>query len=144
MFTYSFKCFSDLEPYIIKNINGILLSWLFRAELDDLGDPDHYQERFTTIVNIFVAEDERSSTKQPPWTDHAARNITPDCLFSTRIEKDENFDTFGKQYKYLNTFFVYITIKLMKTGSSDLNEIIMEIMVVLQLSASTVVLLALE
>jgi hypothetical protein len=27
---------------------------------------------------------------------HAARSILPDCLFSTRIEKDENFETFGK------------------------------------------------
>lgn len=67
-----------------------------RSDLDDIGEQDHYQERFTAVINIFVAEDECCSTKQPAWTGHAARNILPDCLFSARIEKDENFDTFGK------------------------------------------------
>jgi len=67
-----------------------------RSELDDTGDSDHYQERFTAVINIFVAEDNCQSTKQPLWAGHSSRNITPDCLFSTRIEKDENFDTFGK------------------------------------------------
>jgi hypothetical protein len=67
-----------------------------RSELDDIGEPDHYQERFTVVVSIFVAEDECRSTKQLPWTGHTTRSILPDCLFSTRIEKDENFDTFGK------------------------------------------------
>ena len=67
-----------------------------RSELDDVGDADHYQERFTAVINIFVAEDNCQSVKQPPWAGHSARNISPDCLFSTRIEKDENFDTFGK------------------------------------------------
>lgn len=65
-----------------------------KSELDDTGDPDHYQERFTAVINIFVAEDNCQSAKQPPWAGHSARNISPDCLFSTRIEKDENFDTF--------------------------------------------------
>lgn len=65
-----------------------------KSELDDVGDPDHYQERFTAVINIFVAEDNCQSAKQPPWVGHSARNISPDCLFSTCLEKDENFDTF--------------------------------------------------
>ncbi|XP_069674893.1 cyclin-G-associated kinase isoform X3 [Periplaneta americana] len=65
-----------------------------KSELDDIGEPEHYQDRFTAVINIFVAEDERRSAKQPPWAGHSARNIKPDCLFSTRIEMDENFDTF--------------------------------------------------
>lgn len=70
-----------------------------RSELDDTGDSDHYQERFTAVINIFVAEDNCQSAKQPAWAEHSARNISPDCLFSTRIEKDENFDTFGKVWE---------------------------------------------
>ncbi|PNF37550.1 Cyclin-G-associated kinase [Cryptotermes secundus] len=65
-----------------------------RSELDDIGEPDHYQERFAAVINIFVAEDDSNSAKQPPWLGHSARGISPDCLFSTRIEKDENFETF--------------------------------------------------
>jgi hypothetical protein len=64
--------------------------------LDDIGEADHYQERFTAVINVFVAEDDCESAKQPPWTGHSACGILPDCLFSTRIEKDENFETFGK------------------------------------------------
>jgi hypothetical protein len=67
-----------------------------RSELDDIGEPDHYQERFAAVINIFVAEDDCKSARQPPWIGHSARGISPDCLFSTRIEKDENFETFGK------------------------------------------------
>jgi hypothetical protein len=74
-----------------------------RSELDDTGDPDHYQERFTAVINIFVAEDNCQSAKQPPWAGHSARNISPDCLFSTRIEKDENFDTFGKVWEIITS-----------------------------------------
>jgi len=65
-----------------------------KSELDDTGDPDHYQERFTAVISIFVAEDNCQSAKQPPWAGHPAHIVSPDCLFSTRIEKDENFDTF--------------------------------------------------
>ncbi|GFG30074.1 hypothetical protein Cfor_09502 [Coptotermes formosanus] len=65
-----------------------------KSELDDVGDPDHYQERFTAVINIFVTEDNCQSAKQPPWAGHSACNVSPDCLFSTCIEKDENFDTF--------------------------------------------------
>jgi hypothetical protein len=64
--------------------------------LDDIGEPDHYQERFAAVINILVAEDDCKTAKQPPWTGHSTRGILPDCLFSTRIEKDENFETFGK------------------------------------------------
>jgi hypothetical protein len=77
-----------------------------RSELDDAGEPDHYQERFTAVINVFVAEDECHSTKQPPWIGHTTRSILPDCLFSTRIEQDENFDTFGKFQEVYDILFI--------------------------------------
>jgi hypothetical protein len=77
-----------------------------RSELDDAGEPDHYQERFTAVINVFVAEDECRSTKQPPWIGHTTRSILPDSLFSTRIEQDENFDTFGKFQEVYDILFI--------------------------------------
>nr|CAD7567868.1 unnamed protein product [Timema californicum] len=65
-----------------------------RSELDDIGDAEHYQERFLVVINVFVSDDERRPNKPMPWRDHTSRNITPDILFSSKIEKDENFDTF--------------------------------------------------
>ncbi|CAG2060452.1 unnamed protein product, partial [Timema podura] len=65
-----------------------------RSELDDIGDAEHYQERFLVVINVFVSDDERRPNKPMPWSDHTTRNITPDILFSSKIEKDENFDTF--------------------------------------------------
>nr|CAD7197017.1 unnamed protein product [Timema douglasi] len=65
-----------------------------KSELDDIGDAEHYQERFLVVINVFVSDDERRPNKPMPWRDHTSRNITPDILFSSKIEKDENFDTF--------------------------------------------------
>ncbi|XP_049959498.1 cyclin-G-associated kinase isoform X1 [Schistocerca serialis cubense] len=68
-----------------------------KSELDDLGDPEHYQERFTAVVNIFVMDEERTPSQQPPWVGHSSKKFTPDILFSTKIEKEENFETFVNQ-----------------------------------------------
>ncbi|XP_066992198.2 cyclin-G-associated kinase [Anabrus simplex] len=65
-----------------------------KSELDDIGDSDHYQERFTAVLNILVLDEERKPNKQPPWQGHSCRGLVPDVLFSTRIEKEETFETF--------------------------------------------------
>nr|CAD7402866.1 unnamed protein product [Timema poppensis] len=74
-----------------------------RSELDDIGDAEHYQERFLVVINVFVSDDERRPNKPMPWRDHTSRNITPDILFSSKIEKDDNFDTFAPPTPRLNT-----------------------------------------
>nr|CAH7718848.1 unnamed protein product [Callosobruchus chinensis] len=68
-----------------------------KSELDDLSEnPDHYQERFSVNLNVFVMDTERKPSQPPPWkTDKTVRSI--DTVFSTQLEKDETIDNFASK-----------------------------------------------
>lgn len=67
-----------------------------RSDLDELVEGhDHFQDRFTTLLSVFVSDSERRPSQPAPWfTDKTIR--TPDTVFSSQIEKDETVDNFGK------------------------------------------------
>ncbi|KAF5274004.1 hypothetical protein FQA39_LY01119 [Lamprigera yunnana] len=65
-----------------------------KSDLDSLADGnDHYPERFTVTMNVFVSDTERNPTQPPPWIkDCTKRNY--DVAFSSQLEKDEVVDNF--------------------------------------------------
>ncbi|GLV44488.1 auxilin [Carabus blaptoides fortunei] len=65
-----------------------------RSELDELVEGhDHFQDRFTTLLSVFVSDSERRPSQPAPWfTDKTLR--TADTVFSSQIEKDETVDNF--------------------------------------------------
>lgn len=67
----------------------------FRNDLDELAEGnEHYQERFTVSLSVFVSDQEKLPTQPAPWlTDKNQR--TADVLFGSQIEKDETVDNFG-------------------------------------------------
>lgn len=67
----------------------------FRNELDDLTEGhEHYQERFTVSLSVYVSDQERKPTQPAPWlTDKNQKTV--DVLFGSQIEKDETIDNFG-------------------------------------------------
>ncbi|KAL0277549.1 UNVERIFIED_CONTAM: hypothetical protein PYX00_004794 [Menopon gallinae] len=62
-----------------------------KGELDDIGESDHYQDRFTAIVNIFVC-DYSKELRPMPWESH--RKVNPEILFGTSLEMDEAYENF--------------------------------------------------
>lgn len=81
--------------YIILLIN-VNCFYNFRNELDGLTEEDdHYQERFTITLNVFVLDQERKPSQPAPWfTDQTKKSL--ETLFGSQIEKDETVDNFGK------------------------------------------------
>ncbi|XP_071444981.1 cyclin-G-associated kinase isoform X2 [Hetaerina americana] len=75
-----------------------------RSEVDGLQEnTDHYGEGFSVTITLSVGEVGSSTSGKPlrppppaPWQTHPhhVRNYAPDVLFSTKIEMEENFDTF--------------------------------------------------
>ena len=69
----------------------------YRGELDEIGESDHYQDRFLAIVNIFVC-DYSKAPRPMPW--EFPRKVNPELLFGNTLEMDENYDNFGN-YKFI-------------------------------------------
>lgn len=65
-----------------------------RNNLDDMADPEHYQDKFEVLVQISVGSSQQQPSQHPLWESHASRNATTELLFSSRIERDECFDSF--------------------------------------------------
>ncbi|XP_074031874.1 LOW QUALITY PROTEIN: cyclin-G-associated kinase [Leptinotarsa decemlineata] len=65
-----------------------------KSELDELAEGnDHYQEKFTVSVNVFVMDVERKPSQPAPWqTDQTNRVV--DTMFTSQLEKDETVDNF--------------------------------------------------
>lgn len=65
-----------------------------KNELDELSEgQDHYQERFSVNLNVFVADTERKPSQPAPWqTDQTVRTV--ETLFTSPLEKDETIDNF--------------------------------------------------
>ncbi|KAJ8920099.1 hypothetical protein NQ315_011754 [Exocentrus adspersus] len=65
-----------------------------KSDLDELAEgQDHYQDRFTVSLNVFVTDAERKPSQPAPWqTDQTKRTL--DSVFSSQIEKDETVDNF--------------------------------------------------
>ncbi|KAK7866852.1 hypothetical protein R5R35_006024 [Gryllus longicercus] len=65
-----------------------------KSDLDELGNPDHYQDRFLVAMSVFVMDEEKRPTKPMSWM--KSNNFVPQLsvLFSTRIEQEECIDTF--------------------------------------------------
>ena len=66
-----------------------------RTEVDDMADPEHYQDRFEVFLQLHVESSQQQPTQCPLWESHSSRNTSTDLLFSSRIERDECFDSFG-------------------------------------------------
>jgi len=82
-----------MSAAVLRKINYSVI--ICRAELDDIGEPDHYLERFQLMLSIVVSDNEQVPEKRPAWESHSMRHISSDILFSSTIERDECFDTFG-------------------------------------------------
>lgn len=70
-----------------------------------MADPEHYQERFEVFLQVHVESSQHQSSQRPLWESHSSRNASTDILFSSRIERDECFDSFGESYglRYFET-----------------------------------------
>lgn len=75
---------------------NLLYSLIFRSDLDEISEgQDHYQEKFTVYLNVFVSDTERKPSQPPPWlTDQTVRKC--ETVFATKLEQDETIDNFGK------------------------------------------------
>lgn len=83
---------------------------VLRSELDEIVDGhDHYQERFTVSLSVFVSDSERKPSQPAPWyTDQTKRNI--DAMFTSQIEKDETVDNFGEICVSIVGFCCYLLL----------------------------------
>jgi hypothetical protein len=64
--------------------------------LDELSDgQDHYQERFSVFLNVFVSDAERKPSQPPPWLTDKTKRVC-DTMFNSKLEQDETIDNFGK------------------------------------------------
>lgn len=61
--------------------------------MDDIGEADHYQDRFFTTVNIFVC-DYSKELRPMPW--ESSKTPNPVLLFANSLEMDETCENFGK------------------------------------------------
>ncbi|XP_059472431.1 cyclin-G-associated kinase isoform X2 [Neocloeon triangulifer] len=65
------------------------------CELDEIEvSPDHYPEKFSLTVSVFVSDEVRSPLRPEPWLDHQSKTLSSDLLFSTKLEKEEVVETF--------------------------------------------------
>jgi cyclin G-associated kinase len=68
-----------------------------KVELDEVeASPEHYPEKFTMTISVFVSDEEKPPLKPEPWADHHTKSLSPDLLFSTKLEKEEVMETFGE------------------------------------------------
>ncbi|KAG5898794.1 hypothetical protein JTB14_011004 [Gonioctena quinquepunctata] len=65
-----------------------------KSELDELSEGnEHYQEKFTVSLNVFVTDIERKPSQPAPWqTDQTKRVL--DTVFISQLERDETVDNF--------------------------------------------------
>ncbi|KAK4875159.1 hypothetical protein RN001_011581 [Aquatica leii] len=69
-----------------------------KSDLDNVAEGnDHYQERFTVIMNVFVSDTERNPTQPPPWIKDCTKR-SPEVVFSSQLEKDEVIDNFVSKH----------------------------------------------
>jgi hypothetical protein len=68
-----------------------------KNELDEIeAGADHYPDKFSMTVSVFVSDEEKPPLKPEPWADHHTKILSPDLLFSTQLEKEEVIATFGR------------------------------------------------
>ncbi|RZC42947.1 cyclin-G-associated kinase [Asbolus verrucosus] len=68
-----------------------------RSELDELSEgQEHYQDRFTVTLNVFVSDSERKPSQPPPWLTDQTKRIS-DTMFSSKIERDETVENFASK-----------------------------------------------
>jgi cyclin G-associated kinase len=73
-----------------------------RSELDDVPDVEHVPNNFNLSLSVFVGDEERTPTQQPPWfSQQQSRQRDPKILFSSQLEYEENVDNFSKIIKIL-------------------------------------------
>jgi hypothetical protein len=78
-----------------------------KSELDEIeAGADHYPDKFTMTVSVFVSDEEKPPVKPEPWADHHTKILSPDLLFSTQLEKEEVIATFGELFSFLLAFLL--------------------------------------
>ncbi|CAB3361786.1 Hypothetical predicted protein [Cloeon dipterum] len=66
-----------------------------QCELDEIEvSPDHYPEKFSITVSVFVSDEAKKPSRPETWLDHHTKTLSPDLLFSTKLEKEEAVETF--------------------------------------------------
>lgn len=66
-----------------------------RNELDDVPDPEHVPNNFSINLSIFIGDDDRNPSVQPPWVSAShTKEKNPKSLFSSQLEFEENVDNF--------------------------------------------------
>lgn len=66
-----------------------------RNELDDVPDPEHVPSNFSINLSIFIGDDDRNPSVQPPWLSAShSKDKNPKALFSSQLEFEENVDNF--------------------------------------------------
>jgi cyclin G-associated kinase len=66
-----------------------------RSELDDVPDVEHVPSGFNLSLSVFVGDEERAPSQQPPWISQN-REKDPKVLFGSQLEYEENVDNFSK------------------------------------------------
>ncbi|CAH0555449.1 unnamed protein product [Brassicogethes aeneus] len=65
-----------------------------KADLDEISEnPEHYQDRFSVTLNVFVTDTEKRPTQPAPWQTDTTKRVA-DTMFASQIEKDETIDNF--------------------------------------------------
>jgi cyclin G-associated kinase len=63
--------------------------------LDDVPDPEHVPSNFSINLSIFIGDDDRNPSVQPPWLSAShGKEKNPKALFSSQLEFEENVDNF--------------------------------------------------
>jgi len=66
---------------------------LFRCDLDEPAEGDHYQDGFRVDVDLRMG-DEAVQGRRSPWDN--PRHTAPHHLFANALEMEETIDTFGE------------------------------------------------
>ncbi|KAF4523742.1 hypothetical protein B566_EDAN013860 [Ephemera danica] len=81
--------------FIAEEVTSLHFS---RLELDETeAGAEHYPDRFTATVSVFVSDEENPPARPDPWIQHTDKRPDATNLFSTKLEMDENRDTFGSK-----------------------------------------------
>ncbi|XP_049823586.1 cyclin-G-associated kinase isoform X2 [Aethina tumida] len=65
-----------------------------KADLDELSENnEHYQDRFTVTLNVFVTDTERRPAQPAPWQTDQTQRVA-DTMFTSQLEHDETVDNF--------------------------------------------------
>lgn len=70
-----------------------------RSELDDVADVENVPNDFNLSLSVFVGDDERLPSQQPPWLTQAHEVKDPKILFGSQLEYEENVDNFSEYHK---------------------------------------------